>query len=235
MVTVSDSTDIKYFLCYSIGNLDSEMKPDLGFKKKKKIWPKLHARCFPLFWHCYTTTPFHTILLHTLPRIRMSSPIYPSFKDLFKACFFPEPFSLPEYYDIHTYKMLYGEFLSKVAGLTKRTLYSVSSLPLSFFFSLYWHVNVLFHIKMETLIFLGRLSILLLGKSCQYPPTKVTLTYILAVGHLGLLRVTEAFCGVGLPPSQPTRHPWQRSWLWLSSILQHWPQDRGFTNTFYWI
>lgn len=36
MVTVSDSTDIKYFLCYSIGNLDSEMKPDLGFKKKKK-------------------------------------------------------------------------------------------------------------------------------------------------------------------------------------------------------
>lgn len=134
MVTMSDSTDTKYFLYHSIGNLDSEMKPDLGFKKKKKIWPKLHVRCFPLFWHCYTATPFHTILLHTLPRIRMSSPIYPSFKDLFKACFFPRPFSLPEHYGIHTYKMLCSECLSKTAGLTKRTLYSVSSAPLSFFF-----------------------------------------------------------------------------------------------------
>ena len=64
----------------------------------------------------------------------MSSPIYPSFKDLFKACFFPRPFSLPEHYGIHTYKMLCSECLSKTAGLTKRTLYSVSSAPLSFFF-----------------------------------------------------------------------------------------------------
>lgn len=74
---------------------------------------------------------------------------------------------------------------------------------------------MLFHIKTETLIFLGRLSISLFGKSCQYPPTKVTLTYILAVVHLGLLIVTEAFCGVSLPPQPSPRHSWQRVWLWL--------------------
>lgn len=74
---------------------------------------------------------------------------------------------------------------------------------------------MLFHIKTETLIFLGRLSISLFGKSCQYPPTKVTLTYILAVVHLGLLIVTGAFCGVSLPPQPSPRHSWQRVWLWL--------------------
>ena len=69
----------------------------------------------------------------------------------------------------------------------------------------------MFHIKIGTLIFLGRLSILLLGKVVNSS----------VQGHLDLhldgwdfLTVMEAFCDVGPSPQDPMRCSWQTSWLW---------------------
>lgn len=94
-------------------------------------------------------------------------------------------------------------FLPNVGGLTDRKLHTASSLPLFFLLSLYGHVNLLLHVRMGTLIFLRGLSILLLGKSCQCPHTKVTLTYILASGCIGFPIVTESFCGLSLSLQPP--------------------------------
>ena len=70
----------------------------------------------------------------------------------------------------------------------------------------------MFHIKMRTLIFLGGLSVLLLGKVVNSS----------IQGHLDLhldgwdfLTVMEAFCDVGPSPQVSMRCSWQRSRLWL--------------------
>lgn len=109
-------------------------------------------------------------------------------------------------------------FLPKVVGLTNGKLfYCLLILAL---LSSYWHGNLLFRIEMGIWIFLGRLSILLLGKKAanKYP----------YAGHIdlhpGFLIVTGPFCGMSLLLSHPMRPSWQKSWLQLSLFLNTKPK-----------
>ena len=72
-------------------------------------------------------------------------------------------------------------------------------------------MNVIFHSKIGTLIFLGRQSILLSGKVVN---SSIQVHIDLHLDGWDFLTVMEAFCDVGPSPQDPMRCSWQRSWLW---------------------
>ena len=126
-------------------------------------------------------------------------------------------------------------FLPNVGGLTDRKLHTASSLPLFFLLSLYGHVNLLLHVRMGTLIFLRGLSILLLGKSCQCPHTKVTLTYILASGCIGFPIVNWVFLWLESVSATTLWDPYGTDRGSNSiSIPQHWARAGALQTHFAW-